>query len=186
MFHHIANQFLNQRALMIKGIPYRILEIEMYLHSQDHLDEYTHQHPDQQYSGTFYFHRASVKPVAKYRGGTFKGMDIVLGSHSVYFGVLIRALRDPNHHDIIGPCNVVDHILSQYGVQSISELTGETRLNVSNNIHDLVLITINEPSVIYESTRIGLKGNGLYSQALYRFTYDPSAKIKEKSRFRKV
>src|SRR5579872_5909675 len=129
-FYDIANTLLNKRVLLIKDKEYNLCEIEIYLYSEDHPDVYTHCHPDQLSQGNFYFHKASTKKGAKYRSGTFKGVDLTYGCNhhedgkdsKVYCGILIRSILSSDNELITGPCKVVNHILSQYNVESIDEL----------------------------------------------------------------
>jgi len=111
-FTYIADIILNHTLLMINGYPHRICEIEFYLNSESHPDEYVHCHEDQTKKGTWYFHRYNN---GTYKNVTFKGLDIVLGSENIYAGILIRSIIDIKQKKLIeGPCRTVNHILSLY------------------------------------------------------------------------
>ena len=88
----LAEKILNETILISNDQIYRICEIEFYLKSTDHKDDYTHGNSDQNKYGKWYFHKFSS---GAYKGGTFKGLDITLGSDKepkCYCGILIRAL----------------------------------------------------------------------------------------------
>src|SRR5579883_2225689 len=88
-FDTIAEKILNSYELIIKGIKYRICEIEFYCRCKDHDDKYTHCTPDQQKYEKFYFHKYHN---GTYKSGTYKGMDITFGNKDMYFGILIRSI----------------------------------------------------------------------------------------------
>lgn len=75
-FNDLSYKILNQSCLIVNGKVFRICEIEMYLHSESHPDEYVHCNPEQKSFGKFYFHKYAT---GTYKSGTWKGMDIVLG-----------------------------------------------------------------------------------------------------------
>lgn len=159
-FIDTAKTLFNERGLSIGGIIYEFAEIEFYLTSSEHPDPYTHQHPEQSQFAKWYFHRMSN---GTYKGGTFKGLDLTLGSESMYYGILIRAIWNSNIGLICGPCKVVDHILSTLQIPSISALTHDTPgerkcLDVKNNDAQLHLVHIDHTSTepIYVGPRIGL------------------------------
>ena len=73
----IADRFFNQTIIVSNTVEYRIREIEFYLRSDDHQDEYTHCNQDQTEYGKWYFHKFKN---GTYKVGTFKGLDLTLGS----------------------------------------------------------------------------------------------------------
>jgi hypothetical protein len=183
-FYDIANTLLNERALLIKDEIHYIAELEIYINSEQHPDPYVHQHPEQTKQGNFYFHRGSTKPDAKYKGGTFKGVDLTYGESSpqgdTYAGILIRSLLSEDGKLITGPCNVVNHILSMYKVDSIEELVSsgidfssdKGNLSFLHNKHDLLLVTVpDQKKSLFEGPRIGLGDKDpVWRDKLYRYT----------------
>jgi hypothetical protein len=123
----LADQILNKSYLIANGIIYRICEIEMYCYSKQHPDPYVHCHADQSTFGKWYFHRFDN---GSYKGGTFKGLDLTLGSSSkdaTYFGVLIRSICRyvPGSGFLFteGPCKCINTLLENLQVKSIQEYT---------------------------------------------------------------
>lgn len=173
MFNSIATQILNQRSLLINQRIHKICEIEMYFNNSSHPDPYVHCHPDQSTTGFLGFHRASNKEGVGYKSGTYKGLDLTLGSPGTYFGVLIRSIIDPEGNLIHGPCCVVNYILKSYGIENIDELVGsKTMLNFASNFRGLTLIENNDNKTIYCGSRIGLDKTKypLWVDLKYRFT----------------
>jgi 3-methyladenine DNA glycosylase Mpg len=191
-FPYLANRILNYMLLMVNGHPHRICEIEFYLNSAAHPDSYVHGHADQTKNGTWYFHRHNT---GTYKGGTFKGVDIVTGyttnnsnminrPEGVYGAILIRSIIDIHQRKFIeGPCRCVDHILALSGVDTIIGLTGNHSLNVLHNDRRFVLIEGN-PSVIEPlmwGPRIGLSDKyPEYRDKPYRYVIGPVKKERKK------
>lgn len=192
-FNSIAQLILNQSALVVSGAKaekksnsqkYSICEIEMYCHDSKHPDPYVHCHKEQGNYGRWYFHRASKNDDSKYRGGTYKGLDIALGSSTRFFGILIRSIMKENTI-IEGPCCSVNEILKSADVKSIDELTGNKPLPV--NDPKLTLTLYSSPISNYnisKGVRVGLKAKNetSYLNAKYRFTTMPN-KLKKGSKF---
>lgn len=191
-FPYLANRILNYTLLMVNGNPHRICEIEFYLNSAAHPDSYVHGHIDQTNRGTWYFHRHNN---GTYKGGTFKGVDIVTGyttndgtminrPEGVYGAILIRSIIDINQRKFIeGPCRCVDHILALSGFDSIIAFTGNNSLNVLQNDRNFVLVEGN-PSVIEPlmwGPRIGLSDKyPEYRDKPYRYIIGPVKKDRKK------
>lgn len=167
-FIEIANKILNQMILIINGRKFRICEIEMYLKSSNHPDNYTHSNPDQKSFGKFYFHKYSN---GTFKSGTWKGVDIVLGNETKYFGILIRSMVEldqnfkPKFSEFIeGPCKCVNKLLEQFGLTEVSQLflqefpnqnqiSFESELNIkleldkNNNLSTILSLNANIPSI---------------------------------------
>jgi hypothetical protein len=118
-FAAIAERLLNRFDLIAAGRRLRILEVELYYHSDDHPDPFSHRQPIQRECGRWYFHRVGTS----YRGGTFKGLDLTLGDGAAHFGVLIRSVHD-GKQIIEGPSRLVEELLRLTGIGSIRELDG--------------------------------------------------------------
>ena len=139
-FDDIANKLLNEVVLIINGTNFRLTEIEFYLYDETHKDIYTHRHTDQATSLKWYFHKMGQSE--SYKGGTYKCVDITFGykdNSKCFGGILIRSVKNINtNEEIIGPCNVVNHML---------------KLNNCNTIEELVALTDNssciKKSVLY-------------------------------------
>lgn len=84
-----ARDILHNHSLVINGSHHKLTEIELYLYSSSHQDEYVHKTLEQMDYGRVYFHKHKN---GTYKGGTYKGMDLVFGSEDVYFGILVRGL----------------------------------------------------------------------------------------------
>lgn len=135
---------------------YRFTEIELYLFSPTHPDIYTHRHIEQRSNQTrWYFHRLGKSN--SFKGGTYKGLDLVVSDGEVYAGVLIRGIvevdlaGDPIASNIAGPCLVVNHLL---------EMTGTNEVPVLHERKDELLCPIKFHSAItpiYKGIRFGLK-----------------------------
>jgi hypothetical protein len=139
-FYPTALELFEQRGILINDVEYEICEVEFYYYGPGHYDSYSHQHPQSKQYGYWTWHKASNKVGAKYRGGTFKGVDIALGNGSAHYGILIRSIYCDQFGMITGPCNVVDHILSRYGVSSIDEFVGHTDLDITDNHRQFHLV----------------------------------------------
>lgn len=79
--------------LHILGVKCRITEIEFYFHNNSHLDPFVHINEQQKRNETWYFHRAGKSINNKYKGGTYKGLDIIFGNDHTYGGMLIRSMN---------------------------------------------------------------------------------------------
>lgn len=124
-----AKEILLESDLMVNGKRYRIREIEFYIRSPSHNDEYTHGHPDQKTMDCWYFHRFKN---GSYRGGTYKGMDLTMGDEKTFGGILIRSIEHIGSGTLIeGPCRVVNHILERYQVDGISDLVSNEDRQIS-------------------------------------------------------
>lgn len=166
---------------MVNGHIHRICEVEFYLNSPEHLDHYVHGHEDQRKKGTWYFHRYNN---GTYKSGTFKGMDLVLGSGNTAGAVLIRSVFDINGRKFIeGPCNTVNHILALCGIDSIPTFTGGQSLNFLENHRGVFLIAgnIGTPDTIFWGPRYGLSNKyPEYKDRYYRFALNLVKKNKNK------
>jgi len=134
---NIACEILFSRIFHIGDLEFTVEEVEIYVRE----DPYTHGHPMQLDvpPDQWYFHRASRSVDAKYKGGTFKGVDITIPNG----GCLIRSINiDPNvgkngneYPDglfIEGPCNVVTWILRESECVDIEEFVTRNGLSVRN------------------------------------------------------
>ena len=172
-FLNLAHKLLNETVLIVdKKHVFRFVEVEFYLCSKQHPDEYTHKSDRQKTWGNWYFHTFAN---GSFKGGTFKGLDLTLGNNKdVYFGILIRSIQDLKTREIIeGPCKCVNRILEIYGCEKVGDfIEKSTILNVVNNKKGLVIRDydklINLP--MYYGKRIGLSDKyPEYQDQRYRF-----------------
>jgi len=122
----LANHLLNYTNLVICGEPHRLIEIELYKHSCNHTDNFTHKFHLQKSFGHFYFHRLKSGINSPLREGTYKGLDITFGSDDIYASMLIRSIQTPDGDIIQGPCRCVNHILHTYfDLDSVTEFLNQ-------------------------------------------------------------
>lgn len=136
----------NKYALELDGLrKLRIMEYEYY----DLDDPFTHGNERQKDNTPnpnslcgFYVHRSKPGRNDSYKGGTFKGIDIVKDG-----AYLIRSIMDGHNSKIIeGPCNVVNYMCEGTG-WTLQQL--ETKLQLVN--HDW-----NDVRTTYLGARVGL------------------------------
>ncbi len=156
-FKIMAYNIINGMVLVIGDTSrYRIVEVEFYYnHPKNHSDHFTHGDEMQKNFGTWYFHRQGNS----YRGGTYKGLDIVFGTPEYYGGILIRSIQSIDDGRLIsGPSCCVDTILQQSEYQCVADLAASFNLWVDNKEGPLYLDTYQEepPDRIYQSIRVGL------------------------------
>lgn len=176
-FEQIAKDLFTKRMLCVEtpeGKPAHLFlrEVEFYLNSNEHPDDTVHCHPVQKHKDCIYFHRASTKKDAKYRGGTFKGMDLVWGDGNDYFGILIRSVETENGEVVEGPCKVVNHLLEIMGKQHIRDiLTEDQSLNYCKPLSCIYLAEVKTELPMHQymkGPRIGLPDTE-WGNKLYRF-----------------
>lgn len=189
-FLTIARKLMNNTMLHVNHAKYRIVEIEFYLYSESHPDVCTHRHPDQLEYEKWYFHRASLKPGAKYKGGTFKGLDMTFGNGKDHGGILIRSVIDLSTQQIYeGPCVTVNRILQECKTKTISELVDEINLDTYTEDKLYISSPINnkefENMPISKGPRIGLttkkEGSEHYVNRNYRFAAGTFIKKRKRS-----
>ena len=133
----IADKLLNKTILSTSNGDFRICEVEFYLYSDTHKDEYTHKSEIQKTKNKWYFHTRG----ASYREGTFKGMDMTWGNSKQYLGVLIRSMENILTGEFIeGPCRCVNTIIAP--CVKVSEYLNDVKLlplSVLSNEKNLIL-----------------------------------------------
>ena len=186
--YQLLKFFMFNTRLRIANTPYRFLELEIYVCDRTHNDIYTHCHPCQKNSLTWYFHQMSHKEHS-YKGGTFKGLDITCAKNEGYGGVLIRAIVNELTGEIIeGPCKVVNHILELLECENIKTLvtTKLSDLSVFSSPMFRLCEANFDDSIVYSGPRIGLKESEgekkLWVFKDYRFVYDRSKIKKQKTK----
>lgn len=176
-FAAVADRLLNHLRLYVAGRPHRLIEVEAYVHAPDHPDPFPHRHPIQSRPGRWYFHRSG----GSYRGGSFKGVDVSVGSGPACGGFLLRGLEAPDGTVIDGPSLLVDHLLSgtRYGtVAELDAALGETPAWAADSPLSLRPVGA-EPRPILKALRVGLslKRHGRdavgYLFRRYRYLTDP-------------
>ncbi len=199
-FNDLADTLFNKCYLVANGSKWRLVEIEFYLNNENHADPYVHCDPDQLLSHTFYFHRFKNRT---YKSGTFKGMDITLGTYpndpkfkpkktdaKTYFGILIRSIQRIKTGEIIeGPCNTVNKLLEQYEFTKIDELTGGESLDLFENDQNFYLKFTKslKTEKIYSGPRIGLSDKFMEWRDLpYRYVIFKSSIKKRKTTLKEL
>lgn len=179
-YKQIAERYINDKAIYIYETPkFRVVELEIYHNDDDHPDPYCHCHPEQKEFKSWYFHKASLKPNSKYRGGSFKGVDYTLGNPTRFFGMLIRSIQDIVTKNVTeGPCKVVEKLLSETHSTDIPELVEKIQ---SSNILTMRECDI-EPYTISHGARIGLNKDksSEYVGKKYRFAVKELVKKQRK------
>jgi hypothetical protein len=154
-FAAVAARLLNGCDFLVAGRRYRLAEVEMYYSGPGHHDPFSHREPVQLEHGRWYFHKTR----GEYRGGSFKGLDLVLGDGSAFFGVLIRTVVQPEGAVLAGPSLTVDHVLAQTKAASVAVLDS---IIAGRSIWDtsspLAIVDAEEPrdAPIYATSRVGL------------------------------
>jgi len=202
IFRAAAELVLNRATLHVAGRPHRVTELEVYWNGLQHADPFTHGDPMQQRRGAWYFHRAG----ARYRGGTYKGLDLAIGSPDAFGGILIRGLAratgaapEPEPPELVdGPCLVVDHILALTGSPSIEALVdrlgdgapiedrdGRSPLHVALDAGADGSRDRGRGHAIYATARVGLTLKRGATEARRRYIARPYRFLTEPARIRK-
>lgn len=158
----VADIIMNKSHLRCNGKTYRVCEVEFYLLSDSHDDKYTHANPDQLRYGRWYFHKYKT---GAYKSGTWKGMDIAMGSKKddKHCGILIRSIYDVENDKMIeGPCRTVNELISRWNHDNVKEFmfNKKSPLSVTRSKNNrYVYMRDNdtfEEEDIYTTKRIGL------------------------------
>ncbi len=186
IFDALAEVVINKYALNVCGHELRLREIEFYVNHPNHPDKYTHSDVDQKRPGCWYFHKTGKS----YRGGTYKGLDISIGSNAHFGGILIRSLQDKATGEVVeGSCLCVDHIIKLCKTK-FAELDGiakivehaqfkEKVMDKSGIIHLEEVSAGAEKFKYYKGPRVGLGAkHPEYLNKLYRYVVLP-AKMKK-------
>ncbi len=169
--------FEKEAEKIINGNEYRIVECEFYLYSSSHPDLFCHNNEMQLTTDQWYFHRAGTSLQSKYKGGTYKGLDITFGDSDSYGGILIRAVQSLETGQVIeGPCRCVNLILELCDKTSVGDLVSDISLNIRDqdllymkDKDDLQQVTVSSgPRVGLTFKRKGPEAND-YIHANYRF-----------------
>jgi hypothetical protein len=180
-FAIFADFLLNGCIMYIGKNKYFLEEVEFYYHTKSHEDKYVHQMKDQKTSQKWYFHKYKT---GVYKSGTYKGMDLTFGNETTFGGILIRAIQNAvNGQYIIGPCNVVNHILSQLEMSSVDELVSNMKVEEAfSDKNPFYLKTKRENNFrIFRGPRVGLSTKyPEYMFKNYRFLKSPNVTLKYK------
>lgn len=156
VIENIAKTLLNKYVLVVQNKQYRMAEIEFYIKSENHNDQYTHGDKNQKKFAKFYFHRY---PNGSYKGGTYKGVDLTYGDDDTCFGILIRSIYDLETNELIeGPCKTVNKILELYNCDDVPEFMENKKdpLNARSTKNFHVKRKNIPVQQIYKGSRIGL------------------------------
>jgi hypothetical protein len=187
-FDALAQHQLNDVRILVTGVRYRICEVEFYYNAADHQDLYSHSHSDQTLKGYFHFHKFSN---GTYKGGTWKGLDIVMGSEKplAYFGILIRSLEAIDTGEFIeGPCKCVNRMLEHHGATTVKEFMDAVGKYILPLTHDTLCIEAvgDLPQLpIYSGKRIGLSDKyPEFRDRAYRYVVNPHKIRKQRTTLR--
>jgi hypothetical protein len=179
-FKEIAYEILNTTGIKVGDKIVKIREIEMYLYSDNHKDEYVHCRDEQLNYKKFYFHKFKG---GSFKNGTYRGMDYTFGNReeNKYFGILIRSIELPDGTFVEGPCCSINALVKMFGVGnngSSSELLDLEEVISMCNIYDY------EDELIFYGPRIGLSNKyPEYRELRYRFATNIKRIKKERSKF---
>jgi 3-methyladenine DNA glycosylase Mpg len=155
-FAALADLLLNQAVLHVQGVEHRFTELEFYFKGRQHVDKFTHGDAMQKRFGHWYFHRTG----GEYRSGTYKGVDIAIGSEDAPAGILVRGIERLDTQQLVdGPCLVVDHALALADAPSIPALVARFDLSIDPSDDSPLYVTRREGSLgkqVYRSPRVGL------------------------------
>ncbi len=98
-FDRIANELINNYALLVNNTEFRFTEIEFYYYSENHADNYTHEH--NRNVGEWRFHN--------------QGLDLTFQSdEKTDGGILIRGILSKSKY-VNGPRKVLGEIFQSFG-----------------------------------------------------------------------
>lgn len=178
----IAEYILNRVYLVVGTSRCRIVEVEYYASP----DPYIHGTPEQATMYRWYFHKAGASSGSSFRGGTYKGLDLtfgtVVGDRTSYGGILLRSIQGPSGEIIEGPCKVVDFILRNTGISTITQLVSTYSSYPPSATDTTSVLYLEEASIppltIFRGPRVGLSASHPeYLMKPLRFTTIP-AKLK--------
>lgn len=196
-YPELADILLNNTILRVTNssnstIYFRICEIEFYKYSSNHQDVATHKASDQLEYNKWYFHKFGN---GTYKSGTFRGIDITLGSKSkqIYFGILIRSIcriispdtSVKKENMIEGPCLTVNTFLHHWGYNDIASFMTDKSSTLSTTDKHLSLVSYKcVKYTLYHGTRIGLskKVPDEWREKRYRYVLDNQYVKKEKTK----
>lgn len=188
VFRDLAELLLNRTTLQIARRAHRFTELEIYWTGLAHADPFTHGDPMQQQLGSWYFHRSG----GRYRGGTYKGLDIAFGSSEAFGGILIRGIErvDDSPALIDGPCMVVDHILELTASPTIEDLVRRGGVAIESPdrrspLHVELDAGSGRGRTVYATPRIGLTLKKGTTEARQRYIARPYRFLSEPARIRK-
>jgi hypothetical protein len=130
----LAGILLQQVVLRVGNSKYQIADIEFYLHSDQHKDEFIHGDVEQQQSGRWYYNLAG-------------GVDLTFGNGKGYGGILLRGLLRLNGSvgTVYGPQRVLRELVASQA--PVWEVTNGWILEVCETV----------PGRIWQTVRVGLK-----------------------------
>jgi 3-methyladenine DNA glycosylase Mpg len=185
-FDTISDTILNHTLLHSGEKCYRICEIEFYLYSNKHLDEYTHKSEEQQQSCKFYFHKYKT---GTYKTGTYKCFDITLGKSNIYFGILVRSIYNVKTKEFIeGPCRSLTDILKQFDCSEVRDFVKDKKLplDIYDTMYNFYIENheYKKMEKIYIAPRIGLSNKfPEYQNLNYRYAIKIDKIKKQKKTF---
>lgn len=150
----VVECLLHRAELVVFGRTCRLVELEFYLYSDSHPDPFTHRHAVQQSFGQWYFHRSGEG----FKNGSFKGLDVTLGSGQSYGGLLIRSMSTPEGLVLNGPCVCVNYMLTVGRLTQPRELHEMVSSRKAWDLKSDLFLKLGPESreTVYTSPRVGL------------------------------
>ena len=140
-----SKQFLTGFKLMLKGIPIKPTEIEVYCYEEtgDFKDSSVHRNELQKNNKNhFYVHRYGLKKSDSYKGGNRAGLDFVVSDNeNIYHSYLIRSAVVNNGRPVVGPNKVLKAIQNACGFSSYDELEANMVELVADDVSKDVLFS---------------------------------------------
>ncbi|EFC40849.1 predicted protein [Naegleria gruberi] len=165
-FVSISDYLFNNTELVVKDKTYRLAELEYYFTCPPvHNDPFSHCHDLQATRGEWYFHQSLAKTNDNnYKGGSYKGLDISIGSAGFKGGILIRSLLKSDNKTLVeGPSKCVDEIIGAYDCDNIQEFVtkcfkGQKHFQALSTSSAFYLKPIDTPysDTMVKSARVGL------------------------------
>lgn len=146
-----------------------IVEVELYARGED---PFVHGQVEQHDRDGWYLHRVG----RGFRGGSFKGVDLVCGGDGWVGGVLLRTLDTPDGR-VCGPSLVVDWLIERTRTGSVAGLYAKIRGRSARREGPLWVAGAGETRV-WRTPRVGLSTKTAdprgFREAPYRFLSDPA------------
>jgi hypothetical protein len=177
IFGNIAQKLFEEYYLKVGNYKLYLTEIEFYLYSNDHEDQYTHR---QEYQKEFGFHLHLTG---------WGGIDLTFGDKNIFGGILLRGIKIKRGNDyeyFNGPWIVINAILNMLNSETVENLRIDAESNSYNTFFDKgnlletkdILLCKNNAHIsqeVYRAPRVGLsykEDNNEFLVKNYRFICD--------------
>lgn len=167
-FLKIADEILNSHLLVCKDTKFRVLAIEFYYLSKNHLDLNTHAakfnraKESQSKMHQWYLHKLSINPK-----NNFKGIDYTFGQDGAFGGILIKKVLKESNKKLFSQSKFIDELILILRPKSVDEFVWQIEKESLLYFEKSELKSFK----IVAKKRKGLK-NSSFKDALYRFEID--------------